>query len=718
MRKLQAAILRQDASIDALPPAVGTAAVQSLPTSPIPAQLPPAVSAFVGRTAELSTLDTLLPAIETGDPTDCAGGPATMVIAAVSGTAGVGKTALALHWANRVAGRFTDGQLYVNLRSFDPAGPATDPAEALHGFLVAFGVLAARIPPGRDARTGLFRSVLAGKRVLVVLDNARDVDQVRALLPGSPGCLVVVTSRNQLTPLLITEGARPLVLGLPSPDEARDLFAQRLGSHRLAAEPDAVDEIIDRCARLPLALAIAAARAAVQPGLPLTVLAGQLRDSADRLATLRGGDCAVFSWSYRRLSAEAARLFRALGLHPGPDIGSAATAGLLGVPPARARDLLAELTAANLLSEHRPGRYAFHDLLRAYAAERAATGPAADHRAALGRVLSQYLHTAHAAALALHPPFSRIELPPCPPGVRPTPIDGRADATAWFTAELTVLLAAVPHAAGSGFEAIACRLAWTLSGILDRSGHWSDWLAVQRTALDAAVRIDDLAAQGHACRDLGRVCSRLGRQEEAARHLRRALTLFDAAGDQAGRAHTHLNLGQVAERQGQLRVALDHSQQALALFQRAGHLAGQAYTLNAVGWQQSLTGDHHRALTSCKQAVQMLRQVGDVQGEADAWDSLGYANHQLGRYRHAISCYENAVRFFHQHGDRYAGAATLRHVGETHLALADPAAARTAWRRALTILDALGHSDADEVRADLARLTRADDGPRTLSPTG
>jgi DNA-binding SARP family transcriptional activator/tetratricopeptide (TPR) repeat protein len=712
VRKLQAAILRQDVSIESPP---STAAEREVRSAPIPAQLPAAVSAFVGRTAELSALDSLLPVAGTDLP-------AAMAIAAVSGTAGVGKTALALRWANRVADRFPDGHLYVNLRGFDPGGPPTDPAEALYGFLLAFGVPATQIPPGRDARTGFFRSTLAGKRVLVVLDNARDVEQVRPLLPGSPGCLVVVTSRDQLTPLIVTEGARPLVLDLPSREEARDLFADRIEGHRLAAEPDAVNEIIDRCARLPLALAIAAARAAIQPGLPLTALAGQLRDSADRLATLRGGDrstdlCAVFSWSYRRLSGEAARLFRLLGLHPGPDIGSAAAASLLGVEPARVRQRLAELTAANLLSEHRPGRYAFHDLLRAYAAERAAaTGPAADHRAALGRVLDYYVHTAYAAALALHPPFSQITLPPCPPDVRPTSIDGRAEATAWFTAELTVLLAAVSHAAGSGFEAVACRLAWTMTRFLDGSGHWSEWLEVHRIALDAAVRTDDLAAQEHACRDLGRAFSRMGRQEEALQYLRRALALSDAVGDQAGRAHTHLNLGQAAEREGRLHAALDHSRQALALFQWSGHLAGQAYALNVVGWQQSLIGDHHQALASCTRAVRLLRQVGDMQGEADAWDSLGYANHQLGRYRQAISCYEKAVRLFQQHGDRYAGAITLRRIGDTYLALGDVMAARTEWRRALTILDALGHPDADEVRANLDGPIGK--GPQTLSPTG
>jgi len=268
-----------------------------------------------------------------------------VAICAVSGTAGVGKTALAVHWAHRVAGRFPDAQLYVNLRGFDPAGAALDPGQALRRFLDAFGVPAARIPADLDAQAGLYRSLLAGKRVLVVLDNARSAEQVRPLLPGAPGCLAIVTSRDQLAGLVATEGARPLALDLLTAADARKLLVRRLGADRAAGEPEAVEAIITACARLPLALTIAAARAATSPGFPLAAIAAELQESGSALDPLDGGDLAtdvraVSSWSYHALSAGVARLFRLLGLHPGPDIPITGAASLAGIPPGQARTVL------------------------------------------------------------------------------------------------------------------------------------------------------------------------------------------------------------------------------------------------------------------------------------------------------------------------------------------------------------------------------------------
>ncbi len=705
LRDLETAILRQDAAVDA--PAPITVAPPA-PSHPVPAQLPPTVSGFVGRTVELAALEALLPSAH-----DRPGAPAPVVISALSGTAGVGKTALAVHWVHRVAGRFPDGQLYVNLRGYDPGAAAPDPGDVLRGFLEALGVPPARIPADPEGRAGLYRSVLAGRRVLVLLDNASDAEQVRPLLPGAPGCLVVVTSRQPLTPLVATEGAHPLALDLLTRDEARNLLARRLGARRVAAEPDAVEELIDRCARLPLALAVSAARAAVQPRLPLATLAAQLRDAAGALDALRGGDAAtdiraVFSWSYDRLTSDAARLFRLLGLHPGPDIGRSAAASLAGLHVAEVDRLLTELTRANLLAEQGPSRFTFHDLLRAYAAEQAAdTGTEDDHRGALGRVYDHYLHTAHTAALTLHPHFSPITLPAPRDGVTVARIATRADATAWFAAETSVLLAVVPAAARAGLHAEAWRTAWTMSGLLDRSGRWSDWLAVQQVALDASARIGDRSGQGHAHRDLGRVYSRLRRHDEAVRSLQQALVVFHAAEDHAGEAHTRLNLGQVLERQGHHAEALNESRRALVLFQRAGSMAGEAYTLNAVGWQHSLLGDHHKALASCERAVELLRRVGDVQGEADAWDSLGYAHHQLAEHRRAIACYGNAVTLFRRTGDRYSEASTLHKVGDSYRSVGDTAAARASWQRALSVLDDLGHPDADDIRARLQALATA-----------
>jgi DNA-binding SARP family transcriptional activator len=335
----------------------------------VPRQLPAAVGRFAGRSGELGVLARLA-----GQAVSGAGG--TVLISAIGGTAGVGKTALAVRFAHRVAGLFPDGQLYADLRGFSPSGDPVPAARVLRGFLDALGVAPQTVPADADARAGLYRSVLAGRRMLVLLDNARDAAQVRPLLPGSAGCLVVVTSRSQLTGLAATGDARMLALGLLTGPEARELLAGRLGAGRVEAEPDAVDELIERCARLPLALAITAARAAARPARPLAALAAELRTADGRLDALDAGEPAanvraVFSWSYDQLSPAGARLFRLLGLHPGPDISAPAAASMAGVQPARARQLLAELARAHLITEPVPGRHGFHDLLRAYAAEQA-----------------------------------------------------------------------------------------------------------------------------------------------------------------------------------------------------------------------------------------------------------------------------------------------------------------------------------------------------------
>jgi NB-ARC domain len=343
------------------------AALPPGPAVAVPRQLPGAVCGFAGRVTELDELTGLLNSARTGG---------TVVISAIEGTAGIGKTALAVHWAHQVAGRFPDGQLHVNLRGFDPAGTPMTSAVAVRGFLDALDVPPERIPVSVDAQAALYRSLLAGRRVLVVLDNARDAGQVRPLLPGSSGCMVIVTSRNRLTSL-IAEGARPLTVDLLTVTDARQLLAGHLGASRMAAEPDAVEDIITACSRLPLALAIVAARASAHPSFPLTALADELRDAQDRLEVLNGGEAAanaraVFSWSCRQLSTEAARLFRLLGLHPGPDITAPAAAALPALlrrgcgrcwpswpgricSPSRPRDGSRSTTCCALMPASKPG---------------------------------------------------------------------------------------------------------------------------------------------------------------------------------------------------------------------------------------------------------------------------------------------------------------------------------------------------------------------------
>ncbi|MEV0610246.1 helix-turn-helix domain-containing protein [Polymorphospora rubra] len=330
---------------------------------PVPRQLPGENFHFVGRETELTTLDALL---------DRAGPPAIAVL--LTGTAGAGKTALAVKWAHRNAGRFPHGQLHVNLGGFDPDGPPVAAARVVRDVAAAFGVPGDRIPAGPDAQIGLYRSVLAGRRVLMILDNARDADQVRPLLPGSPGCVTIVTSRNQLTSLVAVDGAHHLVVELPAADEARQLLAHRLGPARARAEPTVVDELVDHCARLPLAMVIAAARADARPNFPIAVLAEELRLAHGSLDLFSGDDApadlrVAFACSYRQLTPSAATLFRLVGNHPAPDVDVDTAADLAEAAPAHVRPVLAELTRAHLLTEHRPGRYACHDLLRAFARE-------------------------------------------------------------------------------------------------------------------------------------------------------------------------------------------------------------------------------------------------------------------------------------------------------------------------------------------------------------
>jgi DNA-binding SARP family transcriptional activator/tetratricopeptide (TPR) repeat protein len=668
-----------------------------------PAQLPADTYGFAGRGAELHRLDGLH---------RTAGNRSTaVVISAVSGTAGVGKTALAVHWAHRVRDEFPDGQLYVNLRGFDPSGSPVSPAEAVRGFLDAFEVPAERIPSGFDTQVGLYRSLLVDRQVLVVLDNARDAEQVRPLLPGAPGCVVVVTSRNQLSGL-IAEGAHPLPLDLLSANEARDLLANRLGAQRIAAEPHAVAEITALCARLPIALAIVAARAATHPGFGLAALAGELRQSRGGLDEFAGADPvtdvrAVFSWSYLQLHPEAARLFRLLGLHPGPDFTRAAAVSLAGLSARRTRTLLAELSQAHLIVEHAPSRYTLHDLLRAYATEQTHVIDTPDQRdAAIHRTLDHYLHTAHFAARLLRPDRDPIAAPPSGPrpGVVAEPLADHVEALAWFTTEHAVLLAALDQAARTGHDRHVWQLAWTMADFLDRQGHWHDYAATQRAALTAARRLADPSLQAYAHRILGRACTHLSRFDDAHTHLGHALDHYERCGEQVGQALTHHNLTLVLERQGRHTEALAHARCAHELFRAVGHQRGQAEALNTVGWCHALLGDHEQALASCEEALTLLQELGNRRGQAITWDSLGYAHHHLGHHAEAITCYRHAIGLYQDLSEHREEAITRNRLGDTHHAIGDRNHAREAWQAALTILEQLDHPSARDVRAKLAAI--------------
>jgi DNA-binding SARP family transcriptional activator/tetratricopeptide (TPR) repeat protein len=686
-------------------------------TGPVlaPRELPADVAAFTGRTAELAQLMALLATIpqartQVGAATSAtdALAPMAVVMSAVSGTAGVGKTALAVHWAHQVADRFPDGQLYVNLRGYDSSQPVM-PTDALAGLMRSLGVPAKDIPPELPERAARYRSVLSGRRMIVVLDNARDVSQIRPLLPGSPGCLTIVTSRDSLAGLVAREGARRLDLDLLPPDDAVSLLRALVG-HRVDADPQAAAELASQCARLPLALRVAAEMAAARPSVPLGTLVGELADQKQRLDLLdAGGDVgtavrAVFSWSCQMLSDGAARMFRLLGVHPGPHITTEAAASLAGMPVGRARAALAELTRSHLVTEPSNGRFAFHDVLRAYASEQAAMAESeAERQNAMCRVLDHYLHTAGAADRLLYPVRRHITLPPCGPAVTLTQLASHTQALAWLDAEHGALVAAVRIAADDGFDTHAWQLPWMLETFFYRRSHWHDWAATQHAALEAAQRLGDRQAQTHAHRGIANAYIQLSRPADAVAQFACALRLNCAAANPADHARLLLDLARAFDQQCSHRRALAYSLRALRLAREAGK-ALQAEALNLVGWCLARLGSYRQALRFCQEALTMHRELGDTHSEPATLDSLAYAHRHLGNYAEAAACYRRAVELYADLGFRYQRAETLAYAGDAHHASGDLPAARDAWSQALAILDDLRHPGAGDVRAKLSQL--------------
>ncbi|WP_406166534.1 AfsR/SARP family transcriptional regulator [Streptomyces sp. NBC_00996] len=684
-----------------------------------PSQLPADLAMFTGRRSELVRVAALLP--DDGPASATTAGTATTAtstaIAVIDGMAGAGKTTLAVHWAHRIAHRFPDGSLYVNLRGWDPGGSRMNSGEALETFLVALGVAPHAVPEGLDAQAALYRSVLSDRRVLIVLDNARDTEHIQPLLPGASGCLVIVTSRGRLSGLVARHGAHPLTLGLLSAEESRELLIRRLGSARVDAEPEAADAIVDLCARLPLALSIAAARAAHHPGFRLADIAAELRSDHGSLDAFAAGQDAgsdaraVFSWSYNALSPEAAGLFRRLSVHPGPDISTAVAVALAGMPRRQVRALLTELTGASLLMERVPSRFVFHDLLRAYAHELITNQHSMYERdTTVLRLLDHYLHTAHQASAVLDPFRETIPLPPGSTDSEPLRFNDGKQATAWLRTERHVLRAIVEYAADDGHHNHAWRTAYALDLYFDRLGYRHDLMEINKAALRAACTLGDPVGQAHALRSLGFGHTRFGHPDEALRLLSRALDLFQRAGDAFGQARTHRCLAYLANETGRYVDSLDHYAQAGELYRSLGHHGGEASVLNEIGWTYILLGDAERALEHCEKSVSLHQEAADLNGEASAQDSVGYAHHHLGRYDAAVKRFELAVDLYQELGNRYLEADTLRHLGDSHRAAGDHGPARTAWAAALALLEEGGHTEADEVRQSLRELTQGDEG--------
>lgn len=652
----------------------------------VPAMLPAAVADFTGRVAQLRWLRE----VTEGAP------PAAVVITAIVGTAGVGKTALAVHFGHQVRNRFPDGQLYLNLRGFGPGRPVL-PGQALEALLYALGVPADAVPTDVDQAVGLYRSVLSGRRVLVVLDNAHRADQVRPLLPGAPGCQVLVTSRDRLGGLIAHDGARRLTLDVLTADEAGELLARIVGHHRVAAEPHAAAELAEVCARLPLAVRIAAANLLDQPRRPIAAYTEQLR-AVDPLTALavdgdeQGVVRAAFESSYTRLSLDAQRMFRRLGLLPGLDVTASAAAELAGVDRGGAAKLLDELAAAHLVDEPVPGRFACHDLLRRYAAARLDTDDTpAEREAAAGRLYDWYVRQVDGAAELLYPGLVRL------PESLSEPPDPDVS-LAWLDNERANLVAAIVHAARHGPRRMAWLLADAMRGYFCLRLYSADWLSVARAALTAAHLDAQPRAAAAAHLSLANLYLYQSNYDQAGDHGREALTLARRSGWRQGEAAILDNLGTVCWQAGLLEQAAGYYARALEINRQIGWRLGQANNLSNLGLVHRDSGQLASAVDHFTAALELDRQAETHNGEAVTLSNLGETYHAQGRLDQAHDQLTRAVALCRELGDRGGEANALHRLAAVDLDAGRDAAALTqavdAVALAVEIDDPRVHADA------------------------
>ncbi|MEW2425924.1 BTAD domain-containing putative transcriptional regulator [Streptomyces nigra] len=685
---------------------VGTTAACETPAPPTlkpqaPGQLPYRLPVFSGRQAEVRSLIAAANRARTGRGA---------TVHCISGGAGMGKTTLAVHAAHSLAPHYPDGQLYLDMRGFDAVESPVSPEQALRTVLEAFGVAAHQVPADLDARSALLRSVLAQRRVLLLLDNARDFRHVRSLLPASPGCLVIVTSRNHMVEL-VANGAEHLRLQALSVTDARDMLARRLGAECVERDPAATDGLIVRSGRLPLALALISATAAARSVDSLADIAAELQSVADALEVLKTAEAdidlrSVFSWSYKVLSPEAARLYRLSSLVPSTGSSVTVLAALSGCSADDVRPALEELLTAHLMDEFAPGRYVSHDLLRAYAAELLSVHESGPQRAeAFRRMLVHCLHTAYRAARVVWTALPELELTA---EVLEAPVADVLSGTAaleWFAAEGGLLAQLVCIASAEpGCETLTWQLAWSVMEYLQKEGRWDEQLSTQSAALAAVCRVEDQLGRAHALRGLARSRLQTGDSAGARQLLNGALRDFGELQDLTGQARCHGNLALLSTREGDHYRALPHAHEAVRLFAAAGDRIGQANALNNLGWTLAQTGAYGEALDRCRRALRLLGETDDLVAKAATWDSIGHIQHRLGRHAEASSCYDRALKLDRQLGDKPNEAETLTRLGETLLAMKDRAGAADSWRRALAIYESLDSSAARHVTSLLAGI--------------
>ena len=647
--------------------------------------LPRDIASFTGRAAELAQL--------AGAVTSAAeAGVGVVGIHAIGGMAGVGKTAFAVHAAHKLAGGFPDGQFFLPLHAHTPGQRPVDPADALASLLLTAGVGAQQIPPGLQARAARWRDWLAGKKVLLVLDDAAGHEQVSPLLPGTGGSVVLVTSRRHLTAL---EDTAAISLDTLAPGEAAALLARLAGRPGLGSGDGPAGEITRLCGYLPLAIGMLARQLHHHPSWTAAGLARELAAAAGRLELMRAENLSVaaaFDLSYQDLTPGQQRLFRRLGVHSGTDLDGYAAAALDGTDLATARRHLDGLYDQYLLTEPARGRYRLHDLLGEHARALAFAGDLADADAAAGRLLDYYLHTAAAAGQHIETRHTAVAaaLPGEPPAVAPQ-LSTAGQASAWLEAERANLHAAAGYAAASGRPAHAIAIPAAISGFLLTRGHWDQSVALHQAALATARQVGGRAGQAGALNELGLLQRVTGDYPAAAASLTRALELYRGLRDRLGQASALDNLGRVQFETSEYPAATASHQQALALYRDLGHRAGQALALNNVGTVQSLTSDYPAAAASYQQALDLFRDIGHRLGQALATGNLGIVQSQTGDYPAAADSMTQALDLFRDLGDRHGEASSLLNLGEVQRLTGDYAAAAASQQQALSISRDLGH---------------------------
>ncbi|WP_228561869.1 NB-ARC domain-containing protein [Catenulispora rubra] len=598
-------------------------------------------------------------------------------MAVIVGTAGVGKTALAIRWSHLARTQFTDGQLYVNLRGYDPGLPATA-MDVLGRFLQALDMPVARIPAGEEARMELFRSLVADRSILVVLDNAASAEQLRPLLPGGGACAVLVTSRSRMSGLVVREGAHRVSVETLSEAESIELLHRVLSGYR-DDEDDDLLELSRLCAHLPLALRIAAERAAARPRMPLSELIADLRDEAGLWDALSADDATeseavrtVFAWSYRALSPQVMRVFRLLGSHPGPEFGVAAVAALAAVHPTEARRALDTLAGAHLLEECGHDRYQFHDLLRAFAMDQAQHEEPADELvSAQHRVLRWYLHSAAEAGRSATGSYTLpVELEPLPHGVAVATFDSHRAAFAWYETERDNLMVAVRTARSLGMHRVAWQIPAVLAMIIADREPGSTWLSTQELALDSAREIDDRYGEAITLDDLGIACRHLFKLGQAAGYFEAASTTFREVGDRSGQARAVNGLGVVRIFGHHLDDALDDFQQALETARELSHRAFIGFFTRNVGWALLERSELDAAERTLREATQLLQDLGEPLEVAESLTLLASVLRQQGRAQEARDAAESALRTAGELGGKLFEGLALLELGR--IAMADP----------------------------------------------